>query len=343
MLNLEENMNKKIIDMHVHFGAPKDKESGCYWSEKFKKTAAYYAMLLLTKSLFKKVNLKRVKKHLFGQINSSQKVDKFVLLAMDQVYDEAGNVHPEWTHLHTPNSYLFKLAGENERILVGASVHPYRKDWEDELNYCIDNNAVLCKWIPSSQLINPEHPKCTSFYKKLARHNLPLLCHAGPEYAIPTSKNHYNEYNNPSYLRKALDLGVTVIIPHCALPYFWFFDVDYQDDYDDFLKLFEEAENNNWNLYADLSAIATPTRAPYIDEILTKIPHEKLLYGSDYPIPISEFSYNKSKGFFSWLKFIFKAMFMKNQLDKNYLIIQEMGFNDCVFTNADKLFNKIMR
>jgi len=30
-------MSKKIIDVHVHFGAPKDEESGCYWSENLKK------------------------------------------------------------------------------------------------------------------------------------------------------------------------------------------------------------------------------------------------------------------------------------------------------------------
>jgi len=337
-------MNNEIFDVHIHFGAPKDEQSGCYWSEEFTKTAAYYAMLLLTKSLFKKVDIKRVKKNILKTVNKSKYVTKSVLLAMDETYDENGNVHQEWTHLCVPNTYIVSLAQENERVLFGASVHPYRNDWAEELDFCLENKAVLCKWIPSSQMINPAHNKCKPFYKKLADHQLPLLCHAGPEYAIPTSDADYNEFNNPKYLRKALDLGVTVIIAHCAMPYWGLLDVDYQDDFKEFLKLFEEADKNNWNLYADLSAICSPFRIGYIEEILKKsdtIPHQKLVFGSDYPIPLSELSYNKSVNFFSWLRFIFKVMLMKNPLDKNYLLIKEMGFDDCVFTNARELFSSI--
>jgi len=49
-------------------------------------------MLLLTKSLFKKVDIHRVKKHLLGVINGAKQVDKSVILAMDEVYDENGVV-----------------------------------------------------------------------------------------------------------------------------------------------------------------------------------------------------------------------------------------------------------
>ncbi len=334
-------MNNEIIDIHVHFGAPRDEQSGCFWSEEFTKTAAYYAMLLLTKSLFKKVNIQLIKKHLLGTINGSKYVNRSVLLAMDQVYDENGASHPEWTHLFVPNRYVAILAKNNKRVLFGASVHPYRSDWSQELDYCLENKAVLCKWIPSSQMINPSHPKCIPFYKKLAEHQLPLLCHAGPEYAIPTSDKTYIEFNNPKYLRTALEEGVTVIIAHCSLPYFWFLDADYQDDFKEFLKLFNDAEKNGWNLYADLSAICTPFRSPYIDKIKSHVPAERLLFGSDYPIPLSELSYNKSTNFFSWVRFVLKVVSMRNPLDKNYLLVKEMGFDECIFTNASHLFKNI--
>ncbi|MBN1348262.1 amidohydrolase family protein [candidate division KSB1 bacterium] len=334
-------MANEIIDMHIHFGAPRDEQSGCYWSEKFEKTAAYWAMLLLTKSLFKKVDINRVRKNLLDAVNGSKYVHKGVFLAMDQVYDENGGVHPEQTHLHVPNHYLADLAQQNPRVFWGASVHPYRNDWESELDYCLENKAVLCKLIPSSQMFKPDHPKCTRLYQKLAEHNLPLLCHAGPEYAIPTSDETYNTYNNPKYLRTALDNGVTVIIAHCALPYFWVFDTDYHDDYEDFLSLFDDAESHGWNLYADLSAFCTPSRAPYIDEIKRRIPANRLLFGSDYPVPLFELSYNKSKNFFSWLRFIIKIAFTKNPLDKNYKLIEGMKFDNSVFTNASRLFELI--
>jgi hypothetical protein len=313
-----------IIDTHVHFGAPKDEESGCYWSEEFTKQPAYFAMLLLTKSLFKKVDIQSVKKHMFKVINEAQLVNKSVLLALDEVYDEDGTVHPEQTHLHVPNEFVADLAENNDRILFGASVHPYRIDWNITLEYCLIRKAVL--------------------NKKLAEYQLPLLCHAGPEYAIPVSDKTYAEYDNPKYLRNALDEGVTVIVAHCAMPYFGEFDTAYLDDFEEFLKLFEEAEQKNWNLYADLSAICSPFRIKYVEKVkenVDKIPHEKLIFASDYPIPISELCYNKSTNFFAWLKYMMKVAFLSNQLDKNYKLIKGMGFDDCIFTNASKLFERV--
>ena len=330
-------MDNKIIDVHVHFGAPGDRKSGYYMSKKFKRTPAYYAMLIITKSLFKKITYQTVKEHMFKVINGSKYVDKFVFLAMDEVYDDNGDVQVDKTNLFTSNKCIVDLAKENDRILFGASVHPYRSDWNAELDYCVKNGAVLCKWIPSSQLINPEDPKCIPFYEKLAEINLPLLCHAGPEYAIPTSDKKYDEYNNPIYLRNALEKGVTVIIAHCAMPYFWKFDKDYKNDWEDFLKLFKEAEKKDWKLYADLSAICTLLRIPYTEKVVNNIPSEKLLYGSDYPIPLSEFSYSKIKNFFLWIKFLRKVFKTENTLDKNYLLIKNMGFKDKIFFNAHNI------
>ena len=336
-------MKDEIIDMHLHFGSPPDAASGCFWSDEFAKSVAYYAILLITRSLFKKIDFERVKSTMLSTINGSKYVHKSVLLALDLVYDKQGQPHPELTHLHVPNQFLATLSREHERVLWGASVHPYRKDWETQLDFCLENGAVLCKLIPSSQMFNPADSLCISFYKKLAAHNLPLLCHCGPEPAIPTSDKQFNEFNNPKYLRTALDLGVTVIIAHCALPYFWIFDVEYQDDYREFLKLVAESRQKNWRLYADLSALTTPTRNPYIEEIQRIVPPERLLFGSDYPVPVFEMSYQKSTSFFHRVYFMLKMLFVQNLLDKNYLLIKKMGFDDQIYTNAKKVFNEIKR
>ena len=126
-----------------------------------------------------------------------------------------------------------------------------RKSWINVFS----NGAVLCKWIPSSQQIDVTNEKCFPVYDYLAEHNLPLLVHSGPEYSIPTSNESFIEFNNPKYLRPALDRGVTVIIAHCALPYFGALDTKYQDDMEEFYKLFEESKTKPWKLYADLSAL----------------------------------------------------------------------------------------
>jgi mannonate dehydratase len=340
-----EAMPNHVIDCHVHYGSPDDPQTGCYWSETFEKTPAFLLMRVVTKSLFRKLTVKRVQKVIFDAINTSDDVDQTVLLALDEVYDLDGTRHKEWSHMYIPNTYIAQLSQENDRILFGASVHPYREDWETELDFCIKNGAVLVKWVPSSQQINPSHEKCLPFYKKLAEHNLPLLCHAGPEYAIPSSDESFNKFNNPKYLEKALDLGVTVIIAHCALPYWGKLeDEEYVDDYKDFRIMMDQAEDKGWKLYADLSADASTFRSKLMPDIVREIQHDRLLFGSDYPIPSSIFSYSKIKKVGKWIGYIFKQVIKeKNPLDKNYKLINKMGFDPVIYDTAGQLFAKIKR
>lgn len=338
-------MNLKVIDIHVHIGGPGGDGSGCYWSKKFETTAAFIAMVLTTHSLFKHVTLKRLQKVLLNEINKSKYIDKVVLLALDEVYDEDGIPRPELSHLVIPNRYIAQLARQEDRVMFGCSVHPYHPFALSELDYCVRNGAVLCKWIPSTQMINPAHAKCKPFYRKLAETHLPLLVHSGPEYAIPTSRpKEFNQFNDPKYLRTALDEGVTVIVAHCALPYFWVLDQPmYHKDYHEFLNLVDESVKKGWKLYADVSAICTPLRADYVGEIQSRIPPERLLLGSDYPVPISELSYQKTKHFFRRSYNIVKIMLMQNPLDRNYTLIKNMGFDEYIFTNASRLFGMIQR
>lgn len=331
----------EIIDIHVHFGAPKNNKNECFWSKKFEQQPAYWFMKITSGSLFKKLTYDSVYSQLMKAISKAEDVDKVVLLAMDRVYNEDGEPCNEETHLYVPNSFVIDLAKNNEKILTGASVHPYRTDWQKELEYCWKAGAKLIKWIPSSQQIDPANNKCIPFYEKLIEYELPLLVHSGPEYAIPTSNGEYEKKNNPKYLRKALDMGVKIIIAHCALPFWGEADKDYLDDMDDFFKLFEELKNKNWKLYADMSALTTPLRSQYIPKVKEKIPHDRLLFGSDYPIPASELSYKGTKNIIYWLKLFYSALKEKNPLDKNYKLIKQMKFNDEVFTNPYKLFSEI--
>jgi len=329
-------MNEEAIDMHVHFGAPEDEESGCYWSEEFESGVAFLAMRLVTNNLFGKITIRRVKKHLLGVINSAEKVGKTVLLALDEVYDEAGDVQRKKTHLHVPNSYLAELARENDRVLFGASIHPFRPDWEGELQRCLDNEAVLCKWIPSSQQIDLMHPKCLPFYEKLAENDLPLLCHVGPEAAIPPFDKPSQELNSPRFLRTALDAGVTVIAAHAALP---LLPPPLESDrhYRELVDLFNEGSSKNWKLYADLSAINLGPRHLYIDKIKRDIPADRLVFGSDYPIPILDISQSPHLSLWKWLKHFCQTICVKNPLDKNYVLIKNMEFDKELFHNASNI------
>jgi len=136
-------MPNHVIDCHVHYGTPYDPETGAYWSEKFEKTPAFLLMRAMTKSLFKELTIERARQVILDAVNQSDDVHQTVLLALDEVYDLLGDRHSAWTHMYVPNKYIAQLAQENDRILFGASVHPYRHDWEEELDFCIKNGAVL--------------------------------------------------------------------------------------------------------------------------------------------------------------------------------------------------------
>lgn len=335
-------MEGKVIDIHIHIGGPGDEpSSGCYFSEKFIWSPAFLAMLIATNSLFKKVTTKSIRERILREINSSKKIDKGVLLGLDMAHNENGDPLPNFTHLYTPNNYIISLVKKNSKLLFGASIHPYRRDSADELERCIEEGAVLCKWIPSSQLIDPSHKNCISFYKKLSERNLPLLCHTGPEHAVPTSIPEFSKFDNPTYLIKALEMGVTVISAHCSTPYFGKLDPDY---FDEFVNIMKESEKKGWKFYGDLSALATPFRIPYVKRIKEEVPMERLIFGSDYPIPISDFSYSKNKrDILEIIRQMLKARFI-NSLDKYYQILKnEMGFDPLVFTNFNKLMERIRR
>jgi len=333
-------MNNKIIDVHIHYGSPQDPESGCYWSDEFKKGVTFLAFRLIVYGLFRKISPERIKEHMLKVITKSKDVDKCVLLAMDQVYDENGKVYDQYgwdkkTHLYVPNSCVIGLAKENDHILFGASVHPYRPNWQDELQYCLENNAVLCKWIPSSQQIDLMHPLCIPFFEKLAKEKLPLLCHVGPEAAIPPYDKVSQELNSPRLLRNALDAGVTVIAAHAALP---LLPPPFESEkpYLELVALFQEAKSD-WKLYADISAINLGPRGKYIDRLKKDIPPNCLLFGSDYPIPILDISQEPHLSLGHWLKHFFETITVRNPLDKNYRLIEHMDFNGAIFHNASTI------
>ena len=341
-------MNSRVIDIHVHFGAPGQSGSpahGCYWSPSFEKTAAYWAFRLITGAIWGKIDYDRAKKTMSAVVDSSSKVDKCVFFAFDQVYDESGNSNmTKWTNLYVDNRTIAELAAGDQKILFGASIHPYRLDWQAELDYCLANKAVLCKWIPSAQCINPSHPKCLPFYDALATHNLPLLCHVGPELSIPTWDKSFEQFNNAWYLRPALERGVPVIFAHCSLP-FEPTPIEHDDVFQQFLSVMRDAKSHNydskWQAYADISALCL-LRSSYVPYLLSNIDSSRLIFGSDYPIPMIDFSYKKVPSIWDWIKHFWETLTAKNPLDKNYLLLEDMGFPPEVFTAAEGLFAKIV-
>jgi predicted TIM-barrel fold metal-dependent hydrolase len=330
--------DRKVIDVHIHIGGTGDSGSGCRMSHEFIFSFAFAAMLIALKATPFDLNDRRMKELILAAIDGSEKIDRAVLLALDGVYKN-GRYLESQSHLVTPNDYVMALAKENPRVLLGASVHPYRKRREMlyETQRCIDHGAVLFKWIPSSQQIDPRDDRCLPFYELLAKANVPLLCHTAAELAVPTSDPRARRLNDPKKLKRALAAGVKVIAAHCATAYLGGVLPDDTDYFDDLLGMLRAAEKKGWDLYADLSAFCTPTRIGRLERINEEIRQGtinpgRFLYGSDFPIPIVDINVFKAPLDLQGL--LGHVAELENPLDRNYTILKTFGIHESIFTNA---------
>ncbi|MFV2060410.1 MAG: amidohydrolase family protein [Gammaproteobacteria bacterium] len=215
---------------------------------------------------------------------------RFCLLGFDYYYTEKGKVNKDYSTFYTPNDYAAKIAKKypNQFEWI-ASIHPYREDALEALEFAVKNNARAVKWLPSAMGITPDSKLCDEFYEALVKHNMPLLTHVGAEQAVEVPGGERNE--NPLLFRGALDHGVRVVFAHCAT-LGESIDLDkgkngpYVANLDLFARMMAEVKYENL-LYGDLSAITQVNRdKELIEKIVTNEQwHSRLLYGSDYPLP----------------------------------------------------------
>jgi predicted TIM-barrel fold metal-dependent hydrolase len=258
---------------------------------------------------------------LFQGLDRTPELDAAVILAFDAVYRSDGSLDSQNTHLYVRNDFVEDLARRHKKILFGASVHPYRKDAVQELERCINAGAVLLKWLPITQDIDPADPRCIPFYQCLAHHGLPLLSHTGGEKTLP---NINTAVASPKLLEEAIRRGVTVIAAHCgtrSTP----FEADYVDE---FVRMAKEHER----FYGDTSALNLPPRAHAYGPIF-KDPAvmKKVIHGSDWPVipfpPLFRLGIAQS-----W-----NLMRQRNWIRRDIQIKQRLGFDREYWHRAEKI------
>ncbi|HEX2780757.1 MAG TPA: amidohydrolase family protein [Gemmatimonadaceae bacterium] len=212
---------------------------------------------------------------LAAELAGATEVDAAVILAFDAVYGDDGRLDEARTHLHVENDYVIELTRREPKMLFGASVHPYRRDAVAELERCAKAGAVLLKWLPITQGMNPADRRCFPLYEALAHFGIPLLAHTGGEKTLP---NIDTTVADPALLRPALERGVTVIAAHCG--------TRSAPGETCFVKTFVRMAKEHERFYGDTSALNLPTRAYAYDSILDDAEvRAKLVHGSDWPIP----------------------------------------------------------
>jgi predicted TIM-barrel fold metal-dependent hydrolase len=266
-----------IIDIHCHTAGIGAGGSGCFVSPALRRNMRYRFFLKafgVSEAELEQHGDGLVLERLAHGLGQSRNVAAAVVLAMDGVMDGRGNLDHDRTEIYIPNDFLARACRTHPNLLFGASVNPYRRDALERLDQAAEAGAVLLKWLPSIQGIDPDDPCLAPFFRRLQEMKLPLLTHTGTEESFTMA---HNELADPQRLRRALEMGVTVIAAHCASNG----RNAGQRNLERLLPLFDEFPN----LYADFSSLTQANRLGHLPKVLrhTRM-NERLLYGSDMPI-----------------------------------------------------------
>ena len=214
---------------------------------------------------------------------------RLLLLAFDYNYDESGRRRADLSTFHVSNRYAQAVAESHPQFEWVCSVHPYREDAVEALEWAAGHGARAVKWLPPAMGMDPSSPRCDPFYRAMRRLNLPLLTHGGHELAAQGGG--HQEFGNPLLLRRALENGVRVIVAHCAS---LGAAIDFHEhseseaasrNFQAFMHLMREPAYEDL-VFGDLSAITQVNRAPEALKrlLLAEDIHHRLLNGSDYPL-----------------------------------------------------------
>jgi predicted TIM-barrel fold metal-dependent hydrolase len=270
---------KTLIDCHVHLAALPEGDNGCYISPKMLKSPLFRFLLWkhqLSPDKPREANQKYLD-DLLTELRASRYVQKAVLLGMDGVYDQNGRLNQADTDFLISNDYTLKTArAYPNEFLAGVSINPQRRDAVEEVHRCADGGAALVKVLPNAQQFNPADTRYKAFYRTLAERKLPFLSHVGYEFSLIGKDQ---SLGDPDRLRVALDEGATVIAGH-ACSYGLMF-------YEKFLPTFQDLAKRYPHFYADISALTLPNRMRMLLH-LRHYPeiHERLLFGTDYPLSV---------------------------------------------------------
>ncbi len=267
----------EIIDMHVHVAGIGAGGSGIFINEAMQESwrfPVYLRAFGVTRERLEADGDAILLEHLNAEVRASTRVSRAVVLAMDGVINERGELDRAATQIYVPNEYLARELPGFEHLLFGASVNPYRRDALQRLEIVKSQGAVLIKWLPNIMYIDPADPELREFYETMARLNLPLLTHAGRERAFASARD---ELGDPARLRLPLELGIKVIAAHVGSDG----ETEGEANFERILPLFKAFPN----LYADISSLTQINKLGDLAMVLAQPELDsRLIYGSDWPL-----------------------------------------------------------
>ncbi len=322
------------IDIHVHLAGVGTGGSGCWISPRFERRFTFRLLRwwhgISAAQMRESVDQDWVE-GVASMIRASE-LDRAVVLGFDGVYDARGELDRENSQLVVPPSWVFEACRRHPgELLPGPSINPFRRDALDRLEECIEGGAVLIKWLPSAQDIDPSAPRLTGFYRRVADAGIPLLVHTGG--GEMTFREVRPELKELSLLRTPLEAGVTVICAHSATPILFSRDPNQ-------LSLLSTMLHEYPHLWADNSGMANPSRFAYLPR-LARDPlfQARTLYGSDYPVPTDAFYFAGRIG----PRAALALERVRNPFDRDVRLKRALGYPDRTLTRAEGVLANLDR
>ncbi len=266
-----------IVDVHCHVAGLGLGGSGCFVSPALRdnwRFGFYLRAFGVRRAEVERYGDDLLPARLAARLAESRHVRQAVILALDGVVDDAGRLDTNRTEFYVPNEFVAAACRRHTNLLFGASINPYRSDALARLDRAAANGAVLVKWLPSIQHIDPADPRLEPFYRRLVELRLPLLTHTGAEKSFTRAAD---ELADPARLELPLRLGVTVIAAHVATTG----EHAGERDLDRLARLMVA----HTNLWADISSLTQLNKLGYLGEVLRRPEFAgRLLYGSDFPL-----------------------------------------------------------
>jgi predicted TIM-barrel fold metal-dependent hydrolase len=266
-----------LLDMHCHTAGIGHCGSGAWVSSELRKSWKFPLYLRIFET-----SLRHLQEHgdrhvldaIARRIEQSVYVDDAVILAMDAPHTEAGVPDPSAGELHVCNRWLGQTLKEYPQLHFGASVHPARRDALEELRWSKEHGAVLLKWLPNIQGIDPSREAYREFYQTLVELDLPLLTHVGAEDSFSRADDRLGD---PRLLRLPLECGVRVIAAHVASSG----KTDGRPNIEHLLEMMPHYPN----LVADISTLTQTNRVKHLPTVLNDPRlRGRMLFGTDHPL-----------------------------------------------------------
>jgi len=324
----------RVLDMHCHVAGIGAGGSGAFISDKLRRSWKYSIYLKafgVTEAELQQQGDGLIVERISARLAASTQVGAAVLLALDGVIDAAGELDRQRTETYIPNDFLVREVAKYPNLHFGASVNPYRHDALQRLEQAKADGALLLKWLPAIQHIDPADERLIPFYRKLVELDLPLLTHAGDEHSFTGAAHHYGD---PQKLRLPLDLGVTVIVAHAATS-------GSNEGEDNMQRLLLLMFADYPNLYTDISSLTQANKLGFLPKLLAAgIDPARLLYGTDFPL----ISTGLTSPWFSLLHVSpgksLPLLKLDNPWDQDLHLKLAYGVEAEVFTNAHQLLFK---